>query len=260
MTGDVLLHGVDAAQRAQHLAAARHKKYQAKHDENVKLNALLHEAGEAGEDLVVDNKALIQNNKVLMEDNKTLRELNKALREKNTITLVEKTCVHITDVTEDDLQKISVIQAAVRGFLVRRQQLKIRNSTNLMFRAECSVDIPKVFTALKANGITFTVLRREVLYGSGEKVTMKADTDWKKCRAVFDTVGDAHVAAQSLLPAFCYDGNRRLFDDDEDEGAEFVELAAATMIQAACRGFLARNSNGTDSDDDGYDTAVSDED
>jgi hypothetical protein len=35
---------------------------------------------------------------------------------------------------------------------------------------------------------------------------------------------------------------------------------AATKIQAACRGFLARNSNGTDSDDDGYDTAVSDED
>jgi hypothetical protein len=82
------------------------------------------------------------------------------------------------------------------------------------------------------------VLHRQVLYGSGEKITMKADTDWKKCRAVFDTVGDAHVAAQSLLPAFCYDGNRRCFDDDE--GAEFVELAATTKIQAAFRGFLSR--------------------
>jgi hypothetical protein len=38
-------------------------------------------------------------------------------------------------------------------------------------------------------------------------------------------------------------------------------VQAATKIQAACRGFLARHKpNGTDSDDDGYDTAVSDED
>eukprot|EP01046_Picozoa_sp_COSAG06_P001119 COSAG06_NODE_34_length_31045_cov_28.806469_4_plen_437_part_00 len=121
------VYAVQQAKRAEDMAKKCAKEYKAQHKDNVRLNALLREAGEAGQDLIKDNDMRREAGLQLTEDNKALRELNKALYEKIAI-LEEKTCVHIKHVTEDDLQKTCVIQAAFRGFLARRKYAKIRNA------------------------------------------------------------------------------------------------------------------------------------
>ena len=106
------------------------------------------------------------------------------------------------------------------------------------FRAENMTDVENVLAALNAKDIMHV---KTMIFKAREDfpdvdITMKTGTDWKECRAVFDTVKDAHVAAHSLLPASCYDGKRRYRNEDA------VEYVEAIKIQAAVRGMLARKT------------------
>ena len=148
-------------------------EYKAQHKDNVRLNALLREAGEAGQEFMKDNDELREAGLQLTEDNKALCEENTKLKWEN---LGQK-----------------------RAYLNTVKELK-RDLTEMQ--------MTKFQVAVRDAGIEFNGPVQRFVAGV--------------------VVG--------------------------------LVISAATKIQAAFRGFLARNSNGTDSDDDGYDTAVSDED